>query len=117
MSCAVLIEDQQLRIPAINSLTDFRQWFRGDDFPERGRIDYIAGQIEVDMSPEDLFTHGSVKTEVAMAIYGRVKQLRSGQVFIDRTRISSPVANLSVEPDIVYISNRSIDSGRVRLIP
>ncbi len=64
MSCAVLFEEQ-LRIPPINSLADFRQWLRADDFPERGRIDYIAGQIEVDMSPEDLYTHGSLKTEIA----------------------------------------------------
>ena len=54
MSCAVLFEEQ-LRIPAINSLKDFRRWLRTDDFPERGRIDYIAGQIEINMSPEDLF--------------------------------------------------------------
>ena len=44
-----------------------------DDFPERGRIDYIAGQIEVDMSPEDLFTHGSLKTEIAVA-YSRARK-------------------------------------------
>jgi hypothetical protein len=67
MSCAILIEEQ-LRIPAINSLVDFRQWLRADDFPEKGRIDYIDGQIEVNMSPEDVFLHGSVKTEIAYGI-------------------------------------------------
>jgi hypothetical protein len=45
MSCAVLFEEQ-LRIPPINSLADFRQWLRTDDFPVRGRVDYIAGQID-----------------------------------------------------------------------
>src|SRR5436190_17257801 len=115
MSCAILIEEQ-LRIPAIDSLSDFRQWLRADDFPERGRIDYIAGQIEVDMSPEDLFTHGTLKTEIASIVYARVKKLASGIVLIDRSRISCPAADLSVEPDVVFLSHATVDEGLVTLV-
>lgn len=115
MSCSVLFEEQ-VRVPFVASLEEFRHWARSDEFPERGRIDYIGGQIEVDMSPEDLFTHGTLKTEVSSKIYVRVQELRAGEVFIDLARISCPDADLSVEPDIVFVSNRSFDSGRVQLV-
>jgi Uma2 family endonuclease len=116
MSCAVLFEEQ-LRIPAINSLKDFRKWLRADDFPERGRIDYIAGQIEVNMSPEDLFTHGSLKTEIASTIHTRVRKLEGGQVFIDSSRVTCPAADLSVEPDVVYLSHDTVETGLVKFVP
>lgn len=116
MSNAVLF-DERLRVPFVHSLGEFREWAQSDEFPQRGRIDYIAGQIEVDMSPEDLFTHGTLKTEIASVVYSRVQKLRSGEVFIDKARVSCPEADLSVEPDIVFLSHRRIDSGLVRLVP
>ena len=89
-----------------------------DDFPRRGRIDYVSGQIEIDMSPEDLFMHSTPKTEIAMGIYARVKQMETGgEVFVDRTRITCPTADLSVEPDIVYISHQTLDSEKIKLVP
>lgn len=116
LATSVIIEEQ-VEIPFMGSLTDFRAWALSDDFPERGRIDYIGGRIEVDMSPEDIFCHGTVKTEI-VAILGRlVKEGGLGYVLSDRTRVSSPVADLSVEPDIVFISEESLESGRVRLVP
>jgi len=116
MSCAVLFEEQDLRIPPISSLADFRRWLRADDFPERGRIDYIAGQIEVDMSPEDLFTHGTLKTEIASVVYTRVKNLANGIVLIDRSRVTCPAADLSVEPDVVFLSHATVDAGLVTFV-
>lgn len=116
MPGAVLFEES-LRVPFINSLKEFREWLRQDDFPAKGRIDYIDGQIEVDMSPEDLFSHGSVKSQIAYQITARVNKLESGVVFIDSSRVSSPKADLSVEPDIVYLSHESVDAGLVKFVP
>ena len=83
MSCAVLFEEE-LRIPAIDSLADFRQWLCAEDFPERGRIDYVAGQIEINMSPEDLFSHNTLKAEIGAVLHLRAKKLARGQLFVDR---------------------------------
>jgi Uma2 family endonuclease len=117
MSGTVIL-DEAVQIPlGIDSLADFRRWALSDAFPERGRIDYIQGDIEIDMSPENLFYHGTLKTEVASAILARVKELELGHVCSDTTRISSVPADLSAEPDIVVISQAAIDEGRVRLIP
>jgi Uma2 family endonuclease len=101
----------------VTSLEEFRRWALSDDFPDRGRFDYIAGRIEVDMSPEDLFAHGTIKVRTAGVIDRRVEEHQSGYVFSDRTRISCPAANLSAEPDILFISYSLLASGRARLMP
>ena len=114
---SVLIEEQ-VEIPlGIACLDDFRRWALSDEFPQRGRIDFIAGRIEVDMSPEDLFTHGTLKSEVAGEIKRCVNQLDLGHTLIADTRISSVAGDLSAEPDIVVITYAAIDQGRVRLVP
>ena len=116
MASSVIFEER-IEIPYFSSLAEFRAWALSDNFPERGRIDYIGGRIEVDMSPENLFFHGSVKTEVVRVLANIVRSAGDGYLFSDRTRVSSLDADLSAEPDIVYVSADAIDSGRVRLVP
>jgi Uma2 family endonuclease len=115
MASSVIFEER-VEIPYFRSLAEFRAWALSDDFPQRGRIDYIGGRIEVDMSPENVFFHGSVKTEVVGALAAIVKSA-GGYLFSDCTRVSSPDADLSAEPDIVYLSDDALDGGRVRLVP
>lgn len=112
------IVEQQFRIPAqARDLEGFRLWARSDEFPETGRIDYLAGDIEVDMSPEDLYTHGTVKLEIAALLHALIAKKDLGVVFVDRARISSPDADLSVEPDVVAILWTTLNSGRVLEVP
>src|SRR5436309_15020886 len=101
-SRAAVILDEDLRIPAevAYTLDGFRRWSQGEDFPARGRIDYLDGEVEVDLSPEDLYTHGVAKTEIAAELHALVKKTGRGNVFVDCTRIVSPLAQLSVEPDV-----------------
>ncbi|HVT15264.1 MAG TPA: hypothetical protein VHQ90_03650 [Thermoanaerobaculia bacterium] len=50
-----MIEQEDLVIPAgIDSLAAFRRWAFSDEFPENGRIDYLAGTIDADFSLEKL---------------------------------------------------------------
>lgn len=117
MATTLRIEDQ-VEIPMdLKGLADFRCWAVSDSFPERGRIDYLGGSIEVDMSPEDLHTHGKLKTEVSGVLWERNKRDDLGELYSDRTRVSCPNADLSVEPDLVLVTNESLDTGRVRLVP
>jgi len=106
-----------MEIPTIRDLADFRHWALSEDFPQRGRIDYIAGKIEVDMSPEDLFTHGTLKTAISSELSTRVQELDLGHIFIAETRISEVPADLSAEPDVVVITYQAFDDGRTRLVP
>ena len=114
---SVIFEDRVTVPLGLRSLDEFRRWALSDAFPEEGRIDYIDGQIEVDMSPEELFCHGTLKTELVRALGTLVKASSKGYVFTDSTRVSSPSGQLSVEPDIVYVSRDSIAQGRAKWVP
>ncbi len=117
MAGAVVFEEK-IEIPLkVWTLAEFRRWALSDEFPERGRIDYIGGRIEVDMSPEDIFCHSTPKSEIHAVLYGLVKERDLGHLLTDRVLVSSPVADLSCEPDVVFLSHDAIDSGRVRLVP
>lgn len=110
--------EQPFRIPAqARDLEGFRRWARSSRFPKQGRIDYIGGDLEVDMSPEDLLKHGTVKAEIGAELQIRIGRKSLGDVYIDRARISFPAAELSVEPDVVVVLYDSLDAGRVREIP
>ncbi len=88
MATTIRIEEQ-IEIPlSIRCLADFRRWATSQGYPERGRIDYLAGSIEVEMSPEDFFCHGTLKGEIYARLHDRVKRLGLGHVVSDRTRVS-----------------------------
>lgn len=114
----IAVPDWHLSIPPVaHSITGFRNWTRSSEFPQRGRIDLLAGNVEVDMAAEDLFCHGHVKGEIYSFLYLLVKHQQLGAVFCDSTRVSSPAINLSVEPDIVFVSHESLKNGRTTFIP
>jgi hypothetical protein len=114
---SVIFEDR-VEVPlGLTGLADFRRWSASPVFPETGRIDFLAGTIEVDMSPEDIFCHGVLKAEVAAVLQRRIKVHGLGLLLIDSTRVVCAGADLSVEPDVVFVSQASIRDGRVRLVP
>jgi Uma2 family endonuclease len=114
---AVIVEES-LRIPAAAfTFEGFRRWVHTPEFPATGRIDYLAGDIEIDMRPEDLHTHGIVKVSIIVALAAVVTETETGEIFTGRTRVSSRFATLSVEPDVVVILWESLQTGRVRYIP
>ena len=117
-SSPAVIFQEDLSIPAgVSDLDRFRRWTRDKAFPERGRIDYLAGTVEVDLSPEDLYTHGVVKTTITARLYPLIVDSGRGSLFSDRTRIVSPTAGLSAEPDVVVVLWESLRQGRIREIP
>jgi Uma2 family endonuclease len=114
----VIFLEENLRIPEdAFTYEGFQRWVDSRQFPETGRIDYLEGDIEVDMSPEDLFTHSAVKTAIALKLGNLVVESDVGEMFIDRARLRSRFAELSVEPDIVVIFGKSLEAGKVRLVP
>jgi Uma2 family endonuclease len=113
-----IIADENLRIPEDASTYDgFLRWSESDEFPETGRIDYLEGEIDVDMSPEDLYTHSAVKTAVSYTLAGCIVEADLGDVFIDSTQIRSRFVQMAAEPDIVVALDSSMDSGQVRPVP
>lgn len=114
---ALLLEEDVLIPAGIFELARFREWSLGVSFPEHGRIDYLDGQVEVDLSPEDVHLHGTVKTAIAGILYSLVVQPQLGIVLVDRTRVVSPQAGLSVEPDLMVALHGSFTAGKIREVP
>ena len=111
------LSQENFQVP-LHALTfeGFRRWVHSAEFPETGRIDFLNGDVESDMSPEDLHTHGIVKMAVASALHALVAG-RLGETFTDRARVVSRFASLSVEPDVVVVLWNALQAGRVRYVP
>jgi len=113
-----VIFEQELRISTDAFTQDgFADWMASERFPETGRIDFLAGDVEVEMSPEDLYTHGVVKTAVVLTLGDLIVRNDLGDVFTDSTRVTSRFAQLSAEPDVVVVFRETLENGRVRLAP
>jgi Uma2 family endonuclease len=114
----VFDRNQEVRIPAsASTLSGFRAWAKSMDFPERGRISFIGGEIVVDMSPEEVGTHVAVKTEITYAIAHLNKRLKLGRFFADGALVTNVAAEVSNEPDATFLLWESLEAGRVRLVP
>jgi Uma2 family endonuclease len=112
----IVIADQ-VRIPSwVNDLESFRRWGRSDDYPERGWVSFLNGEIWVDTSMEQLFTHNQVKTEFTVALGALGKGEGLGYYFSDRAPLSNEAAHLVTEPDGMFCSFGAIEAKRVSLV-
>lgn len=114
---STIIFQETVRIPdSVVDLDSFRAWAKSDDFPERGHYSYLNGELWVDLMPEQLFTHNSVKVEFAHVLHGHFKTDRRGRFFGDGTLVTNVEAGLSTEPDGTVVLFDSLKHDRVRLI-
>jgi Uma2 family endonuclease len=108
-------ESDQVSVPAwVADLESFRRWTDSEDFPEEGRICYLRGEVWIDMSKEQLFSHNQVRTEYTRVLAGLAKAERLGRYFDDGAYLSSIPADLSVVPDGIFVATESLRTGRVR---
>ncbi len=113
---AVVIEDK-VSIPGwVDDLESFRRWARSGDMPEHGWFSFLNGEVWVDLSPEQLFSHNQVRAEFTVVLGGLAKTEGKGYFFSDNTLFSNPDADLSTEPDALFASYDSVSSGRVRWV-
>ncbi len=112
-----VLYDQTVVVPDwVRSHTSFRKWVRSDQFPETGRICYLNGEVWVDMSQEQFFSHNQVKSEFNLVLGGLAKHNSLGRYIPDGMLISNPRAGLTAQPDGSFVSHRTLRAGRVRLI-
>src|SRR5262249_57136979 len=117
--CTIVIPEMggEIRVPDwVVDLDTFHRWVDSEEVAERARISYLRGEVWVDMSEGQLFSHNQVKTEYAIVLGGLAKTGRRGRCFIDGVRVSNVEAGLSHNPDGVFVLQRSLDAGRVRLV-
>ncbi len=113
----VVNESEQVRIPQwVVDLESFRRWADAADFPEEGQIWYLKGEVWIDMSKEQIFTHLAVKREFFYVLTGLVKAGDLGLFLPDGLLLSNVEADISGKPDATFVSNTSLREKRVRLV-
>jgi Uma2 family endonuclease len=112
-----IVVEENVRIPEdAFTYEGFLRWMHSDDFPENGRIDYVEGKVYVDMSPEDLQTHGIVKGAIFAALHFLVTG-KLGEAYVDSARVKFPFADFAAEPDAIVVLWETLESGKVRYVP
>ncbi|MDZ4657441.1 MAG: Uma2 family endonuclease [Bythopirellula sp.] len=105
-------------VPAAAATLDgFREWAISDDFPERGKITFVAGEVIVDMSPESLEEHSEIKTEICRVLAALVRGTNRGRLHIDGVLLSNKQATVSNEPDALFVAKDALSTGRIKLTP
>lgn len=112
-----VVDDVSIGIPGwVVDHASFRQWFLSDDFPQEGRVSFLNGEVMFDMSREQIYSHIALKTEIGRVLANLAKQELTGEYFADGLLISHLGAEVSNNPDGVYVTNDSFDDGTVRLV-
>jgi Uma2 family endonuclease len=112
-----IILEETCQIPAdIVDLEAFRRWARSDEFPEHGWFSYLKGELWVDLSMEQLFTHNQVKTQFTIIVGSLVGEGKLGYFFSDRVLFTSLDADLGTEPDGLFVSYDAVRDLRVRFV-
>ena len=116
MSSVVIQYPENVRVPEwVNDLRSFNRWVDSEEFPEEVRIDYLAGEVWIDMSQEQVWEHNQVKEEYFITLGMLAKTERQGRFFPDGLRVQHPEADLAAVPDGVYILNRTFETLRAVL--
>src|SRR5262249_30799052 len=113
----VINEGQEITVPGwVTDLEAFRRWTGSDDVPENLRIWWLKGEVWIDMSGEQVFTHVRVKTKLTMALGSLADEEQLGLYFTDGLLLSNFAADISGKPDGLFLSTATLASDRIRLI-
>jgi Uma2 family endonuclease len=113
----VTLETDQVRLPAwVGDLESFRRWSDDEAFPETGQISFLKGDVWIDMSKEQLFSHNQVKMAIAFVLMGLVITGRKGRYFGDGAYLSNLTADVSNQPDGCFVSTTNLQQGHVRVL-
>jgi Uma2 family endonuclease len=113
----VIDESNRVRVPGwVTSMDGFRRWHDSDDFPETANVWWLRGEVWLDMSKEQIFSHVLVKTELTAVLRTLARQEQLGLYLTDGVLLSNFAAEISGKPDGLFISNETLLGERVRLI-
>lgn len=113
----VVLEDSEICIPAwVADLESFRRWSEDAVYPETWRVSFLLGEVWVDLSREQLFSHNQVRTEIGTVLWNLIKFHRAGRFFTAGVFLSNVEADFSNQPDAIFVSNEGFRDGRVRIV-
>ena len=114
----VVTDDGPVTIPdTVVDLDTFREWLDSGTVPEKAKTWFIDGEVWVDMSNEQVYTHVRLKTEITAKLYALVEAEEAGLLLSDGVLVTNRAADLSGNPDAVFASNETLTSGRLADVP
>jgi Uma2 family endonuclease len=112
----VVDECCEVRVPAwVVDQESFRRWAGSDDLPEKIPVGNLKGEVWIDISREQIFSHGAVKSEVHRVLGSLVKQESSGLYLVNGVFFSNDAADIAGNPDALFASAEALEANRVRL--
>ncbi len=112
----VMFDERERVVPdGIDSMDAFVEWMQSDAVPENGRFWWLQGHVWVDYDMEDMFIHADIKAEITSILRQIVKASKMGRFLPDGVLIANSDADLSGEPDALFVSNHSIEEKIVRV--
>lgn len=108
--------DDHLQIvvpPNAHTLEGFRRWAYSPEFPKRGSISLISGEVFIDISPERIGSHNKAKTRIVSVLDTYIEEADLGDLFSDGVLLTNDAAGLATEPDASFVRKETWDSGRV----
>jgi Uma2 family endonuclease len=112
----IILEKKTIHIPdGFKDLESFCRWADSEAYPEHGWFSYLNGALWFDLSMEEM-NHNQLKGIFAIVVGHLVLAGDLGRYFHDRMRLSNQAANLSTEPDGMFVSQRGLQTCRVQLV-
>ena len=114
---AVCNDDCEITLPEwVRDINSFRRWIDSDEVPERHKIWWLRGEVWIDMSKEQLYTHVRLKTHLGAVLSLLVDEIDLGVFFGDGAHLTNLAAEISGNPDSLFVSHESFRSGAVKRI-
>jgi Uma2 family endonuclease len=94
----------------------FLKWLRSGEVSEEVRVGFINGAPWVETMPERAFAHNKIKVLLARVLDGLVVENKLGVYFGDGMTFTSESSEFTSVPDGIFVSQETIDAGRVQLV-
>ncbi len=103
-----------VRVPAwVRDFDSFVTWMHSDEFPEDGRIDFLNGEVWIDVTMEELYSHNFVKAAVSETLNRLVRERRLGVFVADGMRFTNEDAGIATVPDALFFTFDALAAGRI----
>jgi Uma2 family endonuclease len=100
----------------VRDIASFRRWTDSEDCPNEYPLGWLKGEVWLDMSKEQVFTHNLIKTQITIIVGALVLAENLGLYLSDGVLLSNFAADVSGNPDGTFLSRDTLRSDRVRLI-
>lgn len=109
-------DETAVDIPSgIDNLMAYRRWALSPRFPDRGRISFLDGIVEIDMSREEIDSHASLKGALTISMGSFVDERDMGRIFVDGVMLVNLNANIANEPDLMFCTWETLKSRKAEL--